>query len=98
MSFKQISVDETKHLIEAEDITILDIRDTQSYSKGHISKALHAEGIDFKSFIIEEDKKKPILVYCYHGHSSQSAAKYFIENGFTNVYSMDGGYTAWPEV
>ena len=55
MSFKQISVDETKHLIEAEDITILDIRDAQSYSKGHISNAIHAEGINFESFIIKED-------------------------------------------
>ena len=98
MSFKQISVDETKHLIEAEDITILDIRDAQSYSKGHISNAIHAEGINFESFIIKEDKKKPLLVYCYHGHSSQSAAKYFTDNGFANVYSMEGGYTAWPGV
>jgi thiosulfate sulfurtransferase len=37
------------------------------------------------------------LVYCYHGHSSQSAAEHFVENGFANVYSLDGGYTAWPQ-
>ena len=95
MSFKQITVDETKHLIEMGDITILDIRDLHSYSMGHISNAIHAEGVDFNSFISEEDKEKPLLIYCYHGHSSQSAAEYFSEKGFANVYSMDGGYTVW---
>jgi thiosulfate sulfurtransferase len=97
MSFKQVSVDEAKQLIEAGDITILDIRDSQSYSMGHISNAIHAEGIDINSFIIEKEKEKPLLVYCYHGHSSQTAAKYFMENGFSDVYSMDGGYTAWAQ-
>jgi len=97
MSFKQISVDQTKQLIKVGNITILDIRDPQSYSMGHISNAIHAEDIDINRFIDEEDKEKPLLVYCYHGHSSQSTAKYFTENGFANVYSMDGGYTAWSQ-
>ena len=96
MNFKKISVDETRQLIATEDITILDIRDLNSYVMGHISHAIHAEGIDINNFIVEEDKEKPLLIYCYHGHSSQSAAEYFTENGFANVYSMEGGYTAWP--
>jgi thiosulfate sulfurtransferase len=97
MNFTQISVDEAKKLIEVGDLTILDIRDTQSYSVGHISNAIHLESIHIKSFIAKEDKKKSLLIYCYHGHSSQSAAEHFTENGFLNVYSMDGGYTAWPQ-
>ena len=97
MNFTQVSVDQTKKLIEAGDITILDIRDMQSYSMGHISNAVHAESIDINNFIAEEDKKKTLLIYCYHGHSSQSAAEHFIEKGFLNVYSMDGGYSAWPQ-
>ena len=97
MSFKHVSVNETKQLIEAGNIMILDIRDPQSYSIGHIRNATHAEDIDINRFIAEEDKVKPILVYCYHGNSSQSAATYFTENGFVNVYSMDGGYAAWQQ-
>jgi len=40
-------------------------------------------------------KNIPLIVYCYHGNSSKSAAHYFCENGFTQVYSMDGGFEAW---
>ncbi|MBV1871825.1 MAG: hypothetical protein KUG83_04700, partial [Gammaproteobacteria bacterium] len=43
-----------------------------------------------------QDKKDfPIVICCFHGHSSLSAASFFSEKGFTNVYSLDGGYTAW---
>ena len=97
MNFKQISVYEAKQLIEVGDITIFDIRDQEAYSTGHICNAINAEDIDINSFIIKGDKEKPLLVYCYHGHSSQSAAEHFVENGFANVYSLDGGYTAWPQ-
>ena len=97
MSFKQISAEETKELIDAGNVTIIDVRDPNSYSVGHINSAIHAADIDIEAFVVEEDKEKPLLVYCYHGHSSQSAAEYFIENGFANVYSLDGGYTAWRQ-
>ena len=97
MNFTQISVDETKQLIEVGDLTIIDVRDTQSYSTGHITNAIHAESIDINSFIAKEDKERSLLIYCYHGYSSQSVAEHFVKNGFLNVYSMDGGYTAWPQ-
>ena len=53
--------------------------------------------MDIDAFLVEEDKEKPLLIYCYHGVSSQSAAEYFTEHGFSNVYSLEGGYTAWPK-
>ena len=37
----------------------------------------------------------PVLVYCYHGISSQNAAAFLIERGFETVYSLDGGFEAW---
>jgi len=38
---------------------------------------------------------KPVVVVCYHGMSSQSAASYLNEQGFDDIYSLDGGYSAW---
>ena len=97
MGFKNISVEETKQLIDGGNINIIDIRDSGSYSSGHINNAMHAEDMDIDAFLVEEDKEKPVLIYCYHGVSSQSAAEYFAEHGFSNVYSLEGGYTAWPK-
>jgi thiosulfate sulfurtransferase len=97
MSFQCISVDDALALLKAESVTVLDIRDGQSFAAGHIDNAIHAEAIDVDKFIAEADKQKPLLVYCYHGISSQSAAQFLSDSGFTRVFSMDGGYAAWPE-
>jgi rhodanese-related sulfurtransferase len=36
-----------------------------------------------------------IVFYCHHGQRSLSAARFFFEQGFTNVWSMAGGIEAW---
>lgn len=38
---------------------------------------------------------QPVLVMCYHGISSQGAAQYLVNQGFEEVYSVDGGFEAW---
>ena len=41
------------------------------------------------------DFEQPVLVMCYHGHSSQGAAQYLINQGYDEVYSVDGGFEGW---
>jgi len=53
--------------------------------------------VDEAKTLIEKDKSDPVLIYCYHGNSSQPAANFFIQQGFKNVYSMDGGYNDWKK-
>lgn len=43
----------------------------------------------------QTDFSKPVLVMCYHGNSSKSAAQYLLTQGFDQVYSIDGGFEAW---
>ena len=95
MSLKHVSVTETKELIETNEVTILDIRDPGSYAKGHLDKAIHIEDFNVEEFVSNGDKDTALLIYCYHGHSSQSAGDFFSDHGFKNVYSLDGGYSAW---
>ena len=95
MSFRRINRENCKQLLVETEVTLLDIRDPQSFIAGHIEQAIHIEQIDLDRFVEEQPKEKPLVIYCYHGNSSQSAAAYFAEKGFTNVYSLDGGYEGW---
>ena len=95
MSFDCISVEDTKRLLENEDVTVIDIRDINSFSKGHIHNAIHIDDININNFLSEIDKNETIIIYCYHGISSKSAANFFSQNGFTNVMSMNDGYAGW---
>ena len=95
MSYQRISIEDAKVLIKDKDITLIDIRDFNSFSSGHIQNAIHIEDLNIENFIQEKDKNKPILIYCYHGNSSQIAANFFDQKGFKFVYSMDEGYEGW---
>ena len=95
MSYQRISIEDAKVLIKDKDITLIDIRDFNSFSSGHIQNAIHIEDLNIENFIQEKDKNKPILIYCYHGNSSQTAASFFDQRGFKYVFSMDEGYEGW---
>lgn len=95
MSYQRISIEDAKALIKDKDITLIDIRDFNSFSSGHIQNAIHIEDLNIENFIQEKDKNKPILIYCYHGNSSQTAASFFDQRGFNSVFSMDEGYEGW---
>jgi len=98
MEFKRIDVQEARMLLGASPgngLQIIDIRDGQSYATAHISTAFHLDNSNVQSFIENADSTKPLLVYCYHGNTSQSAAAYFSEQGFEETYSMDGGFSDW---
>jgi thiosulfate sulfurtransferase len=92
--FQNISIEQAKHLL-AEGATIVDIRDPASYASGHIEGAIHLSNDNLSDFIRDSDLDKPLLVYCYHGHSSQNAAQFLAEQGFDEAYSVLGGYTEW---
>lgn len=73
----------------------MDIRDPQSFEIAHIDGAVHLTNDNLQQVVTETDTAQPIIIYCYHGISSQNAAQYFVGQGFEEVYSMDGGFEAW---
>ncbi|MBX2808724.1 MAG: thiosulfate sulfurtransferase GlpE [Cellvibrionaceae bacterium] len=93
-TFDTISISKAQKLMQ-EGANIVDIRDHASYQTGHIEGATHLNNNNLQDFVETVDLDKPLIVYCYHGHSSQTAAQFLINQGFETVYSMRGGYAAW---
>ena len=79
----------------AKSVTVVDIRDQGSFKNARISGAISVSDQNIDEFKKTTDKAKPLICYCYHGHSSQMAAAYFVEEGFQEVYSLDGGFENW---
>ena len=73
----------------------VDIRDPQSFAASHISGSQHLDNYSQHDFITKTDLDQPLVVVCYHGNSSQSAAAYLVGQGFSEVYSLDGGFELW---
>lgn len=97
LGFQCISIEKAAEIIQNENPVIVDIRDAGAYAQGHISEAILLTDENVDEFIAKTNKDKPILCYCYHGHSSRNAAAFLVEQGFENVYSIDGGYEEWKK-
>lgn len=95
MTFQCISIEHATEIINDGEATILDIRDPQSYSQGNIENSIHVSNDNVEDVIKNADKSKPLIIYCYHGNSSKSAAGYFFNRGFEHAYSVDGGFEEW---
>lgn len=74
---------------------MVDIRAPSSFAQGHINKATRVDNQNIASFIEQADPATPLVVYCYHGKSSQQVAQLFRQHGLSQAYSMEGGFTQW---
>ena len=92
--FKRIPPEQAQALRD-QGAVVVDIRDPQAYAAGHIKNAKHLDNHSLHDFIAKADLDAPLIVACYHGNSSQSAAAYLAGQGFSEVYSLDGGFELW---
>ncbi|WP_018984327.1 thiosulfate sulfurtransferase GlpE [Salinimonas chungwhensis] len=93
--FKHISVQDVADNMSA--YRIVDIRDPNSFTMGHMPDAIPLNNDNFGAFVQQTDRAQPVVVVCYHGISSQQAATVIANQGFAEVYSMDGGFEAWKQ-
>lgn len=84
-------------LLDGKSLNLVDIRDPVSFSNGHISASRHLDNLTLTEFMEEADPEQPLVVVCYHGNSSQGAAGWLAQQGFVDVYSLDGGFTEWQQ-
>lgn len=93
--FKNIAQAEAVKMLGAREVVIIDVRNLESFKEGHIKNAIHLTVPDLKKFCETTNKAKPILVYCYHGNSSQMIGQLLVDQGFSEVYSLIGGFEEW---
>jgi thiosulfate sulfurtransferase len=92
---QQLSPEEAERLITQGNLVIIDVRDQESFQSGHIDGAIQLSVPDMKAFCQSTPKNQPILVYCYHGVSSQAVGQHLQDQGFLTVYSLTGGFEKW---
>lgn len=97
VKFQAIDINAGNQLINDRDPVIVDVRDVPAYQQSHIADATLINNANLHEFLQQTDRDRPLLVYCYHGHMSRNAAQYFAEAGFSEVYSLGGGFEAWRQ-
>lgn len=83
-----------------DGLLIIDVREVDEWSAGHIPGAKHVPKSFLESRIegVAGERDRHIVLYCAAGSRSAWAARTLIEDlGYTNVESMTGGFTLWKD-
>src|SRR2546423_6915126 len=95
---KEVSVQEVNDKLNPDNgFTLLDVREADEWEQGHLDKAIFLPRgfLEVKADKTLTEKNQPVVVYCAGGVRSALAAKTLQDLGYTNVYSMRGGFTEW---
>lgn len=97
---REVTVAETQQRLKANpDAKLIDVREDNEWQTAHAAGAEHlGKGIierDIETLV--PDKSTELILYCGGGYRSALAADALQQMGYTNIYSMAGGWKAWQE-
>jgi len=96
----EVSVAQTRDRLNRNpDAKLIDVREDNEWDTAHAADAIHlGKGIierDIETTV--PDKSTELILYCGGGYRSALAADVLQNMGYTNAYSMAGGWKAWQE-
>ncbi len=77
---------------------LLDVREPFEYEAGHIPMAVNIPLNQLRSRLGELPKDKEIIVNCQVGLRSYIGVRILLQNGFTRVRNLSGGYKTYSQV
>jgi len=98
---REVSVAETQQRMRDDDgdVKLIDVREDNEWDDAHARGAIHlGKGIiepDIETTAPNKDTE--LILYCGGGYRSALAADALQKMGYTNVFSMAGGWKAWKE-
>jgi rhodanese-related sulfurtransferase len=97
---KEVTVAETRERMSANPgAKLVDVREDHEWEAAHAAGSIHlGKGIIERD--VEEtipDKAAEVILYCGGGFRSALAADVLQTMGYTNVFSMAGGWKAWKD-
>jgi rhodanese-related sulfurtransferase len=97
---KEVTVADTRdRLASNSGVRLIDVREDDEWRAGHAAGAEHlGKGIIERDIEAKlPDKSTEVILYCGGGFRSALAADVLQEMGYTNVWSMAGGWKAWQD-
>ena len=97
---REVTVAETQERMTANsNARLIDVREDNEWADDHAAGATHlGKGIierDIESEV--PDKAAELILYCGGGYRSALVADVLQNMGYTNVFSMAGGWKAWKD-
>lgn len=95
---REVSVEEAQQRVK-EGATLIDVREDHEWNNSHAEGAIHiGRGVIERDIVHQfPDKQTEFVLYCGGGYRSALATDNLQKMGYTNIYSLRGGWTAWQD-
>jgi rhodanese-related sulfurtransferase len=93
--FARLNPVSAQALIESGAVEVVDVREPEEWSRGHIPGARLVSLAALRSDPKTHIPRDGVLFVCAGGVRSQTAARIAVEQGFTRIYSLTGGTVSW---
>jgi len=93
----QVPASELLRMVEAGEVTVLDVRESSEWNEGHIHGALHMRYRDLPAGHerLRLDRDQKIAITCAGGYRSSTAGSILQRLGYTNLLNLTGGMDNW---
>jgi monothiol glutaredoxin len=80
-------------LDQGKKLALIDVRTDEERAIATIEPSKKLD----ENELAKMDKSTPLVFYCHHGMRSRRAADHFLQQGFQEVYNLEGGIDAWSQ-
>ncbi len=95
---EEMSVEELKtRLAQGRRPVILDVREPWEFNICALPESTHIPMGQIPQRLQELNKDDEIVVVCHHGSRSAYVAQYLQQKGFSKLYNLHGGVSAWAQ-
>jgi rhodanese-related sulfurtransferase len=95
--FTDISVAELSNMLESKDFLFVNTHIPYEGEIAGTDAFIPYDELELYADQLPADKDARIVLYCRSGRMSEIAATALVEQGYSNVYELDGGMIAWEE-
>ena len=93
--FVRVNPHQARALIEAGTVEVIDVRDPEEWSRGHVPGARLVTLAQLRNDPRGSLPHDGVLFVCAGGVRSQTAARIAVDEGLTRVFSLTGGTQSW---
>lgn len=84
--------------LKEDKAILIDVREFFEFRRGRLKHAVNIPSSGKLKFAADTiDKQCTLFLYCTTGYRSKRVAVFFHDNGFSKLYSLDGGIVAWKK-
>jgi len=103
MTGTRVDPDTWNRLLQDQAVTVIDTRNQYEHEVGTFKHAVSPETASFREFPdyvkqnLEPDRHKKIALFCTGGIRCEKASAYMLQQGFHEVYQLQGGILKYLE-